>query len=336
MLFDLMNNMKILSHFFHYKKDRVGRFLLVKAWLGGLLFLSPLTSCSKEDEPEFKGKHFDYAVLEDSIPDSVRYHVNPTFPVRTDSLRILAIGNSFTEDAMQYMDAMVKASGIDMSRICVSSLTEGSSTFKTWLNKDYENTVFSLNRVTGTAVFNHEGKLGELLHQNWDVIVIQQSSSLSYNWKSFAYLKGLEEKILTYCTNPGLCLAFQLVWSHDHSEMPYVLEGNIACCKKMMNRYGIDLIIPTGIAIQNARDTRLNDNMYLTRDYWHLNTGMARYIATATWFERLFKPVFNVMLIDNTCKPNGDYPDDDIALAKQCVIKAVEEPMPDWIEIQEK
>ena len=48
-----MNNMKILSHFIHYKKDRVGRFLLVKAWLGGLLFLSPLTSCSKEDEPEF-------------------------------------------------------------------------------------------------------------------------------------------------------------------------------------------------------------------------------------------------------------------------------------------
>ena len=53
---------------------------------------------------DFQGRHFDYSTLEDGIPDSVRYHVNPEFPVRTDSLRILAIGNSFTDDAMQYMD----------------------------------------------------------------------------------------------------------------------------------------------------------------------------------------------------------------------------------------
>ena len=315
------------------KIKKFKKFLLLgKAWLWGLLFLSPLTSCSKEDEFEFKGQHFNYATLEDDIPDSVRYHVNPKYPVRTDSLRILAIGNSFTEDAMQYMDAMVKASGIDMSRICVSTLTEGSSNFETWLNKDYENKVFSLNRVTGTAVMQHEGKLRELLHQNWDVIVVQQSSTLSYDWKSFAYLKGLEEKLLMYCTNPGLCLAFQLVWSHDHSEMPYVLEGNIACCKKMMNRYGIDLIIPTGVAIQNARDTRLNDDMYLTRDYWHLNKGMARYIATATWFESLFKPVFNVTVMDNSCQPDGKNAYDDIVLAKQCVIRAVTDPLPEMIE----
>ena len=315
------------------KIKKFKKFLLLgKAWLWGLLFLSPLTSCSKEDEFEFKGQHFNYATLEDDIPDSVRYYVNPKYPVRTDSLRILAIGNSFTEDAMQYMDAMVKASGIDISRICVSTLTEGSSNFETWLNKDYENKVFSLNRVTGTAVMQHEGKLRELLHQNWDVIVVQQSSTLSYDWKSFAYLKGLEEKLLMYCTNPGLCLAFQLVWSHDHSEMPYVLEGNIACCKKMMNRYGIDLIIPTGVAIQNARDTRLNDDMYLTRDYWHLNKGMARYIATATWFESLFKPVFNVTVMDNSCQPDGKNAYDDIVLAKQCVIKAVTDPLPEMIE----
>jgi hypothetical protein len=315
------------------KIKKYKKFLLLgKAWLWGLLFLSPLTSCSKEDEFEFKGQHFNYATLEDDIPDSVRYYVNPKYPVRTDSLRILAIGNSFTEDAMQYMDAMVKASGIDISRICVSTLTEGSSNFETWPNKDYENKVFSLNRVTGTAVMQHEGKLRELLHQNWDVIVVQQSSTLSYDWKSFAYLKGLEEKLLMYCTNPGLCLAFQLVWSHDHSEMPYVLEGNIACCKKMMNRYGIDLIIPTGVAIQNARDTRLNDDMYLTRDYWHLNKGMARYIATATWFESLFKPVFNVTVMDNSCQPDGKNAYDDIVLAKQCVIKAVTDPLPEMIE----
>ena len=276
---------------------------------------------------DFQGRHFDYSTLEDGIPDSVRYHVNPEFPVRTDSLRILAIGNSFTDDAMQYMDDLVEASGIDTERICVYSLTEGSSDFDTWVNKDYAFTDFQLKKEAGKAEMKDKGPLQLLLGQNWDVIVIQQSSTLSYDWKSFASLKTLEEKLLSDCTNSAVCLAFQLVWSHDKMEMPYVLEGNIACCKKMMTRYGIDLIIPTGIAIQNARNTSLNDNMYLTRDYWHLNKGIARYIATATWFETIVKPVFHVSITDIACMPTGDYTSDDIALARQCVASAVAHPL---------
>ena len=288
---------------------------------------SVLLSCSQEDPMDFHGRHFDYSTLEDGIPDSVRYHVNPEFPVRVDSLRVLAIGNSFTNDAMQYMNDMVEASGIDTDRICVYSLTEGSSDFDTWVGKDYVYSDFQLMKEAGKAEMKDKGSLEQLLGQNWDVIVIQQSSTLSYDWKSFASLKTLEEKLLGNCTNPLVCLAFQLVWSHDKIEMPYVLEGNIACCKKMMMRYGIDLIIPTGIAIQNARNTRLNDDKYLTRDYWHLNKGIARYIATATWFETIIKPVFNVSITDIACMPTGDYTLDDIALARQCVTSAVAHPL---------
>lgn len=290
-----------------------------------LLFPSLLISCTAEEEPYYPS-HFDYSTLEDSIPDSVVYHENPVFPVRTDSLRVLAIGNSFTEDAMQYMNGMVKASGIDDERLIICSLTEGSSSFETWASKDYDLMAVQLRTEAGSASMKTKGSFREVLNQNWDLIVIQQASDLSYKWESFSYMKLLEEKLLSCCVNPSVCLGYQLVWSHGESEMPYVLEGNIACCRKMMRRYGADVIIPTGVAIQNARNTRLNDNKYLTRDYWHLNEGIGRYIATATWFERIIEPVFGVSVIDNACLPQGDYSKEDAMLARQCAMKAIADP----------
>lgn len=301
------------------------KYLFIPFLLAGSLF-----SCSGEDEEEddliVKDNRFDYSTLEDGIPESVVYHVNPKFPQRTDSLRILAIGNSFTDDAMQYMDDMVQLSGIDYDRIAIYVLTEGSSSFDVWINKDYESSVFKLRRMTGGAPMKSKGSLHEMLAQNWDVIVIQQVSDLSYKWNTFSSLREYEEKLLASCTNPSVCLAYQLVWSHSAKEMPYVLEGNIACCKKMMKRHGIDVVIPTGVAIQNARNTTLNDDMYLTRDKWHLNTGIARYIATATWFERMITPVFGVSIRDIDTMPDGDYSSDDIELAKHCVYEAIEHP----------
>lgn len=290
-----------------------------------LTFFSVIFSCSDNEEEHYV-KHFDYSTLEDSIPDSVRYHVNPSYPVRLDSLRILAIGNSFTDDAMQYMNRMVNDAGIDNDLLTICSLTEGSSTFKTWVSKDFESTVVQFRTDAGNAVMKTKGTIHEILNQNWDLIVIQQSSDQSYKWESFSYLKNLEDKLLACCPNKSVCLGFQLVWSHSKEEMPHVLEGNIACCEKMIQRYGADVVIPTGVAIQNARNTSLNDSKYLTRDDWHLNKGIARYIATATWFERLIRPVFDVSVIDNACMPEGVYSEVDVMIARQCAIKAIANP----------
>ena len=42
-----------------------------------------------------------------------------------DTLRILAIGNSFTDDPTFYLGGVVGASGIDQKRVCVYALTVG-------------------------------------------------------------------------------------------------------------------------------------------------------------------------------------------------------------------
>ena len=64
--------------------------------------------------------------------------------------------------------------------------------------------------------------------------------------------------------------------------------------------YGIDMIIPTGTAIQNARSTNLNSPHGLTRDGKHLGFGVGLYVAACTWFEALIAPVFGVSVLGNT------------------------------------
>ena len=49
---------------------------------------------------------------------------------------------------------------------------------------------------------------------------------------------------------------------------------------------GIDIIIPSGTAVQNARTSFIGDNM--DRDGYHLDLLWGRYTAACTWFETLF------------------------------------------------
>ena len=48
----------------------------------------------------------------------------------------------------------------------------------------------------------------------------------------------------------------------------------------------VDLLVPCGTAIQNARTSFIGDS--LTRDGYHLDLHIGRFIAACTWFESLF------------------------------------------------
>lgn len=302
--------------------------ILVMSQLFRLLFLLAVgvlfLSCNKEDE--FPHGNFNYDSLSDGIPDSVKYFENPPYPIDADTLRILIIGNSFSSDAMTYMDTLVKASGIDEGRVCLYEACESRASLTTWTEIFHHEKTVTLQHRAGRAAMSTEGTLPQLLNQSWNVIVVQQVSNYSYVWSSYATLKEYVELITSSCPNKNVCLAFHLTWSHRPSEMPYVLQGNIACCQKMSQRYGIDVIIPTGTAIQLARGTRLNDAAYMTRDQWHLNLHIASYIASCTWFEALLRPVFGVPVVGNASRPQRYYSEADILLGQQCAEQAVLHP----------
>ena len=89
---------------------------------------------------------------------------------------------------------------------------------------------------------------------------------------------------------------------------------------------GIRRFIPTGAAVQNARETALGDD--LTRDGYHLSYGVGRYIAAATWYEALC----HRSVVGNAYVPDGSEPGtealtpEECRLAQKAVHKAVKRP----------
>lgn len=262
----------------------------------------------------------------DENNEEVFGYINPQYPVDVDTLRILAIGNSFSFNSLNYIESLIDSSHIDKKKICIYDVHIESATFNTWIMQFENNTQLVLSNRTSDKRMQVKGTISQLVSQNWDVIVIQQASDYSNIWSSYRDLKKLIPEIINNCPNKKLCLAFQLVWSHKESEMPSLLDENIMCCKKMIKTYGIDVIIPTGTAIQLARGTSLNDGMYLTKDNWHLNDGIGNYIAACTWYETLITPVFHESIIGNNAMPIGNYSKEQILLGQRCAYQAVLSP----------
>ena len=277
------------------------------------------TSCS-DDEDENSNDNNKYTAPEHPLI------VNAPFPEGADTLRVLAIGNSFTDDATSYLSALVDSSAIDRDRVGVYILTHSGAKFDYWVETIRNGVSVEAACKAGTVPMRSNGTMAEVIGQNWDVIVIQQASDVSYKWETFSVLDEYIPMILSLCPNKNVCLAYQMPWSHTPDEMPYVMEWNINCTRRLTETYGIDVIIPIGTAIQIARSTRLNDPLYLTLDNWHLNRGIGRYIAACCWYESIIGRCFSTSMINNTAMPKGNYRQEDIALGRECARRAFIDP----------
>lgn len=249
--------------------------------------------------------NFSVSVESDRSYNSPTFKNNP-FPVYKSTLKVLAIGNSFTDDPTAYLDDLVISSGIDRTKLCLYVGVIGGSSLQTWSEKYNSNETVEITRKAGLAsVSTISGTLKQIFSQDWDIVVLNQLSSLAINYGSLnPHLKNIRSFIRQDCTNQKVCIAWQSVWSYykEYTDNPKGIIGWSDLCsvtKEQINKDGIDIIIPTGTAIQNARGSSLNTVHDITRDGHHLAFGIGRYIAACTWFQTLFSPIFNVNIIGN-------------------------------------
>lgn len=250
--------------------------------------------------------NFSVSIENDRSYNSPIFRNNP-FPVYKSTLKVLAIGNSFTDDPTAYLDDIVISSGIDRSKLCLYVGVIGGSSLQTWAEKYNSNeTVDIVRRVGLASVSTTSGTLKQIFSQDWDIVVLNQLSNLAINYGSLnPHLKNIRSFIRQDCTNQKVCIAWQSVWSYykDYTDNPKGIIGWSDLCsvtKEQINKDGVDIIIPTGTAIQNARGSSLNTAHDITRDGRHLAFGIGRYIAACTWFQVLFSPVFNVNIVGNS------------------------------------
>lgn len=234
-----------------------------------------------------------------------------------DELRILDIGNSYTEDAVSLLPSMVELANIDTKDICLYKMIYGGASFQSWVNayhglnqrnydfykvlgglkKTYENTGWAVGINDSTLIHN------VLDSCQWDVIIIHQVSIYAPYYEEYNGLSDLLSIIKKHQKNAligtYLVHSFNSKFVNNKEKSSRDRWHLIAqTTKQICNDYNIDFIIPYGTAIENLRLTSYNKANDLTRDGSHLGYGLARYTASCCYFESTLKKRYNVSISD--------------------------------------
>ena len=235
-----------------------------------------------------------------------------------EELSILFIGNSFTIDAVSHLPALLDAAGIKKVHMIhmyfggrpVSQYNKGWETFS-----DY--TLYECLPGSGVWKTTPNANLAEVAgRKKWDIVTIQEHSgdAAAWTWNETAQsnIQGLMDKVkaaqgdnvpkfyyilsqaYSDMSKIGNASKPSITWA-DHTGMWNVVS---AFGRKVMENIPFDGIISTGVMLENLRTSAINNSMYLTRDGFHMDRGIACYGASCTVFETIFTPKYNV-------KPGG-------------------------------
>ena len=246
---------------------------------------------------------------------------NPPVNFHKADLKVLDIGNSYTQDAQTYLPQIIKASGID-DDFSLYRAFRPSASFKTWVDcwNDSDNEYYSIDFCAGTSLGGISGSGsasdGALFRKalqsvKWDIILIHQVSTYSNDyslWEGDGAGGYLQELIrIIRVTNPQATIGYLMThsyrgsyWANSESSS-YLRWRNIADATRQLKlEYDIDFIIPYGTAVQNLRASSLNDTYEFSEDGTHMGAGLGDYVAGCCYFESLLAPRYGVSIWGNT------------------------------------
>ena len=216
----------------------------------------------------------------------------------TKTLKVLALGNSFSQDAMQYLWNICKDGGVE-TVVLANLYIGGASLAKHWDNISGSKGAYTYYKNTsGSWEKNEETSVDTaLLDEDWDVITVQQSSGYSGNADSYFCLSRILNYFEENKTNPNAKILWHLTWAYQgdsaHSDFYYydndqttmyncILE---ALEQEVKPKEAIEGVIPAGTAIQNLRSSYIGDAV--TRDGYHMSYDYGRYTVALTWYAYL-------------------------------------------------
>lgn len=228
------------------------------------------------------------------------------------TVRILAIGNSFSQDAVeQYLHELAEAEGI--STITGNMFIGGCSLERHVKNARDNAPAYAYRKIGTDGKKREKGKMSletVLADEDWDYVSLQQASPFSGMYETYeASLPELIEYVKARLPKKTKLMLHQ-TWAYAstsrHSGFKNyncnqltMYQAIADAVKKAAKANKIKIVIPSGTAIQNARTSFIGD--HLNRDGYHLDVKIGRYTAACTWFERIFK--HNV--IGNPYTPEG-------------------------------
>ena len=218
---------------------------------------------------------------------------------RDSIVRVLAVGNSFSQDAVeQYLWELADEAGV---RMIIGNAYRGGQGFRShWIDVTEQNNTFEYRKVVDGQRTNSPRRSLEsiITDEPWQYVTFQQVSQESGLTTTFEpYLTNLIEYAQGLQTNPDAVYGYHQTWaySHDSTHGGFANYGNrqdvmydsICAAVQYATAQHPELrfVVPSGTAIQNARTTWLGDNM--NRDGYHLDLKMGRYTAACAWLETI-------------------------------------------------
>jgi len=248
------------------------------------------------------------------------------------SFKVLAIGNSFSQDATEYLYHIAESYGI--KEIKIGNLYIGGCSLEThWNNADYDREDYTYYKnTTGTFQKSTSSIKSALSEEDWDIIVMQQVSGLSGVESSYQpYLNNLIDYINENKTNPYAKIAWHMTWAYqadsNHGDFARYENNQETMYNAIVSavenivvpEQDVDYIIPSGTAVQNVRTSYIGDA--LTRDGYHLTIPYGRYVAGLTWFKALTE-----FSIENVEFAPSEINEGYVQIAKEAVNNAFETP----------
>lgn len=250
-------------------------------------------------------------------------------------MKILAIGNSFSDDATAFLHQIARAGGANLT---VESLCIGGCP----LSLHWENAL-SGDKAYCKTVNGEETEDGVSLPETlkngaYDFITLQQGSILSGKPATYSpYIDNLFHFVKTLC--PAAEILIHQTWAYENGYdrlSEYENSGEVMfrslkqAYREAAERLGVlngapVRILPCGEAMQIARDNPLFNTTFgdgsphsLNRDGFHASLVYGRYLLGAVWYEVLTgKSVF-----DSAFLPEGAEAE-LVELLKQAAHKAV-------------
>ena len=254
--------------------------------------------------------------------------------------KILCIGNSFSEDATTLLNPMLTSYGIDS--LVVNLFIGGCSLEQHWENIEHAKKEY-LYMKNGVGIYpgNPHGRMVSInemiLEEDWDVIVIQQSSILSGKVDSFFpdielifdfIKKQMKNTSKLYLHQPWSwesTFKWESKFEGENLFKLYYENKDDVMFRKIKDAYSkvsqqlILPIIPSGDLIHFLRSFPefdfLKEGISLCRDGLHMDEILGRYALSSLWASCLF----NVDLKENMFYPSN------ITIAQKDIIDKIRE-----------
>lgn len=258
-----------------------------------------------------------------------------------DHIKILAIGNSFSEDATSYVRDFALADNVNMT--IVNLYIPSCSLQMHWENASADAKAYAY-QLNGAAASKTVSIRDVLLEDEWDYVTLQQRSGDSGNGLTYyPYIEDLAKYVKTL--EPMTELLIHQTWAYekgftqnqtlmfDSLKIAYDDAAERVGLLKLDNGTDVSLnnvplrILPSGKAMQNARGHAIFDTTYedgksvrLIRDGYHASLYHGRYLLGAVWYEALT----NKNVAENTFRPSN-ISDQELSILKESAHNAVVE-----------